>query len=114
MTHSFPRGRSSDVDAPEVLSEAAGSGDVGVAQRIADIERLQQAQRVDAHIQRGVRADVLPVQGVLDHQPAVVGTVERSEEHTSELQSLMRTSYAVFCLKKKKTDSHLTQIDCAH
>src|SRR3546814_7099595 len=29
--------------------------------------------------------------------------VERSEEHTSELQSLMRSSYAVFCLKKKKT-----------
>src|SRR3546814_9148321 len=27
---------------------------------------------------------------------------DRSEEHTSELQSLMRTSYAVFCLKKKK------------
>src|SRR3546814_3164048 len=30
-------------------------------------------------------------------------TVNRSEEHTSELQSLMRISYAVFCLKKKKT-----------
>src|SRR3546814_9697878 len=29
-------------------------------------------------------------------------TAERSEEHTSELQSLMRISYAVFCLKKKK------------
>src|SRR3546814_9175099 len=29
----------------------------------------------------------------------------RSEEHTSELQSLMRTSYAVFCLKKKKQTS---------
>src|SRR3546814_4937135 len=29
-------------------------------------------------------------------------TLERSEEHTSELQSLMRISYAVFCLKKKK------------
>src|SRR3546814_14386274 len=29
--------------------------------------------------------------------------VRRSEEHTSELQSLMRISYAVFCLKKKKT-----------
>src|SRR3546814_7499792 len=28
--------------------------------------------------------------------------IERSEEHTSELQSLMRSSYAVFCLKKKK------------
>src|SRR3546814_20977974 len=31
-----------------------------------------------------------------------VGTCYRSEEHTSELQSLMRISYAVFCLKKKK------------
>src|SRR3546814_1736932 len=30
------------------------------------------------------------------------GTCDRSEEHTSELQSLMRISYAVFCLKKKK------------
>src|SRR3546814_3832554 len=30
----------------------------------------------------------------------------RSEEHTSELQSLMRISYAVFCLKKKKTTAH--------
>src|SRR3546814_7684346 len=30
----------------------------------------------------------------------------RSEEHTSELQSLMRISYAVFCLKKKKQESH--------
>src|SRR3546814_8166113 len=31
----------------------------------------------------------------------------RSEEHTSELQSLMRISYAVFCLKKKKTTIHI-------
>src|SRR3546814_1033405 len=31
---------------------------------------------------------------------------ERSEEHTSELQSLMRISYAVFCLKKKKTQEN--------
>src|SRR3546814_9749643 len=31
-----------------------------------------------------------------------VGPARRSEEHTSELQSLMRISYAVFCLKKKK------------
>src|SRR3546814_10489064 len=31
----------------------------------------------------------------------------RSEEHTSELQSLMRISYAVFCLKKKKTQNNL-------
>src|SRR3546814_15826516 len=32
----------------------------------------------------------------------------RSEEHTSELQSLMRISYAVFCLKKKKQSTHIT------
>src|SRR3546814_2350051 len=31
----------------------------------------------------------------------------RSEEHTSELQSLMRISYAVFCLKKKKKKNHI-------
>src|SRR3546814_4307848 len=34
---------------------------------------------------------------------------ERSEEHTSELQSLMRISYAVFCLKKKKPTYNYTQ-----
>src|SRR3546814_2816273 len=33
------------------------------------------------------------------------GRAERSEEHTSELQSLMRISYAVFCLKTKKTNN---------
>src|SRR3546814_9302123 len=33
---------------------------------------------------------------------------DRSEEHTSELQSLMRISYAVFCLKKKKKNTELS------
>src|SRR3546814_1570770 len=44
------------------------------------------------------------------HEPRCLST-ERSEEHTSELQSLMRISYAVFCLKKKNPISyylHLT------
>src|SRR3546814_2921821 len=36
---------------------------------------------------------------------------DRSEEHTSELQSLMRISYAVFCLKKKKKNTH-SQLVC--
>src|SRR3546814_3327521 len=54
------------------------------------------------------------------HEPAMpaakVGKVEgapigRSEEHTSELQSLMRISYAVFCLKKKnKQQTHIVNI----
>src|SRR3546814_6351983 len=38
----------------------------------------------------------------------------RSEEHTSELQSLMRTSYAVFCLKKKKNLTSKTHIITLH
>src|SRR3546814_2343361 len=42
--------------------------------------------------------------GVIEAEASAAGTVrvEKSEEHTSELQSLMRISYAVFCLKKKK------------
>src|SRR3546814_1343694 len=42
-------------------------------------------------------------------QRAQAATYGRSEEHTSELQSLMRTSYAVFCLKKKKKISWTKQ-----
>src|SRR3546814_6394991 len=44
------------------------------------------------------------VKDVLEGMPVLfaVGKLDRSEEHTSELQSLMRISYAVFCLKKKK------------
>src|SRR3546814_8498432 len=37
-----------------------------------------------------------------------LGAAARSEEHTSELQSLMRISYAVFCLKKKNNIQHST------
>src|SRR3546814_4513011 len=36
----------------------------------------------------------------------ILANGDRSEEHTSELQSLMRISYAVFCLKKKKKKTH--------
>src|SRR3546814_1874217 len=51
------------------------------------------------------------------HQPAgrahdglaELDDLDRSEEHTSELQSLMRISYAVFCLKKKKTKTEHTK-----
>src|SRR3546814_5576682 len=41
--------------------------------------------------------------------PAKAGAQSRSEEHTSELQSLMRISYAVFCLKKKNIDYNTTK-----
>src|SRR3546814_3733238 len=39
-----------------------------------------------------------------------VGIEDRSEEHTSELQSLMRSSYAVFCLKKKKHEEQQLEL----
>src|SRR3546814_3511224 len=46
------------------------------------------------------------VQEVIDHRNTDFGVVDdRSEEHTSELQSLMRTSYAVFCLNKNTTSN---------
>src|SRR3546814_9473694 len=50
-----------------------------------------------------------PFAAMLTLAPARVpsqAAIARSEEHTSELQSLMRISYAVFCLKKKKTIQH--------
>src|SRR3546814_3218477 len=40
--------------------------------------------------------------------------LRRSEEHTSELQSLMRTSYAVFCLKKKKKNLRISNTSQLH
>src|SRR3546814_2888485 len=43
-----------------------------------------------------------------DGQPSPASPVQRSEEHTSELQSLMRISYAVFCLKKKNKRTNKT------
>src|SRR3546814_5409229 len=43
---------------------------------------------------------------IMAFRPRTTSTPRRSEEHTSELQSLMRRSYAVFCLKKKKNQKH--------
>src|SRR3546814_6019016 len=47
----------------------------------------------------------VPVTGGLRYDGSLGAEYKRSEEHTSELQSLMRISYAVFCLKKKKKTS---------
>src|SRR3546814_9849031 len=46
----------------------------------------------------------------LEARDRLVRIEERSEEHTSELQSLMRISYAVFCLKKKKKHKEKTSL----
>src|SRR3546814_3330968 len=67
-----------------------------------------------AHRRRVLLPDLQPVHATLQFQPhlplfATDARALRSEEHTSELQSLMRISYAVFCLKKKTpiTTSHM-------
>src|SRR3546814_8116782 len=62
------------------------------------------ASRVVHDIRQRQRARHLLVKMVERHVKTRFGGIrKRSEEHTSELQSLMRTSYAVFCLKKQKT-----------
>src|SRR3546814_1451907 len=52
------------------------------------------------YLYKGGRDTIFRIHGT--NQPWTIGHNMRSEEHTSELQSLMRISYAVFCLKKKK------------
>src|SRR3546814_9094409 len=70
------------------------------------------AKRPDIQI---VGDELHPVAKITDFSPYIAkikasgADSVRSEEHTSELQSLMRISYAVFCLKKKKTHSQIAQ-----
>src|SRR3546814_9154668 len=80
-------------------------------------ERLRKAILVDPAKQPhdkvafGARVTVKDEDGKR-HDYTIVGEdeSERSEEHTSELQSLMRISYAVFCLKKKKLQTNTNNI----
>src|SRR3546814_2681942 len=71
----------------------------------AKMNSLRPARIPCAPVIRTARA-FAPAAATITHT-APSPTGERSEEHTSELQSLMRTSYAVFCLKKKNTLSKL-------
>src|SRR3546814_5390290 len=73
-------------------------------------------QRVAADVPRFDQQGATAIDAATDH--AITGLLaqrqrfaaeQRSEEHTSELQSLMRTSYAVFCLKKKKRNNLTTK-----
>src|SRR3546814_8958729 len=79
---------------------AAGDRDVEIADRVhvvrADIEEVA---GVGVAIDLGV--GVLAAVTRIGHAQLEPCEARRSEEHTSELQSLMRISYAVFCLKKK-------------
>src|SRR3546814_5075349 len=120
MTHPLPTRRSSDRD-EAVLQARAGT-------RVADHRQVDQqaahvavvkcdrlaARFLDAALPlRGMRVPVVDAVDLLAQEKALADRAlgeraelsadvveHRSEEHTSELQSLMRISYAVFCLKK--------------
>src|SRR3546814_10705727 len=81
-------------------AEEAGMASVWIPQIPDDFDALTAATIVGVETSRiEIGTAVVPVQ---PRHPI------RSEEHTSELQSLMSTSYAVFCLKKKNTQ-HLSR-----
>src|SRR3546814_6192333 len=108
---------SSDVCSSD-LRVGHGEGHIEDAGERLRKQRLAAARRADEqdvrfrqlHL-RALGAVVEPLVVIVDrHRQHALGIVlsdhiivQRSEEHTSELQSLMRISYAVFCLKKKKS-----------
>src|SRR3546814_4421081 len=103
LTHSFPTRRSSELLERAFLRRAGGQAELDrnpplvlVGQKAARKAVKEQDEQCD-----GERVD-------RQEQPFAIDDL-RSEEHTSELQSLMRNSYAVFCLKKK-IPKHYTQI----
>src|SRR3546814_1319724 len=73
----------------------------------ATLDRIEGEGRVAFRYADDVNGSARSIAGVLNDAGNVLGMMPhperaiRSEEHTSELQSLMRISYAVFCLKKK-------------
>src|SRR3546814_1129103 len=70
----------------------------------AVVGQQQQAFRIDVEPADRLQAAQFGRQAI-EYRGAAVGVARRSEEHTSELQSLMRISYAVFCLKKKTNNN---------
>src|SRR3546814_6394481 len=68
--------------------------------KLADRERAYR-DTFDNRRAAKVRGSMATMAKSLERDPQIESLVRRSEEHTSELQSLMRISYAVFCLKKK-------------
>src|SRR3546814_7986452 len=90
----FPTRRSSDLRFGELL------------QLVADLVAAERGQAVQAQIEDRADLDfgeLIGVAGNLGLDRFDEPDILRSEEHTSELQSLMRISYAVFCLKKENT-----------
>src|SRR3546814_6720638 len=100
LTHAFPPRRSSDLARPTVARPWHRLAPVRplVERRFVTVRvQAERLRLLDRHIGVAVRQ--------VARRLAEQQEVFRSEEHTSELQSLMRISYAVFCLKKKNNTS---------
>src|SRR3546814_1726005 len=95
---------SSDVCSSDLPAGEPGGEDQRLVQLLAELMGAEAARRAGpgrvqlADVEGRERGDVLKIGDVEDPEEGVQAA--RSEEHTSELQSLMRISYAVFCLKK--------------
>src|SRR3546814_9502773 len=94
LTHSFPKRRASVLGGRRVRKDPRC--------RLSGRGRRRGSRRPprDRWSRRGRKPSAKPATKAAPARR--VRTVKRSEEHTSELQSLMRISYAVFCLKKKR------------
>src|SRR3546814_6581148 len=98
-----------NVAAAEVEAVLAKHPAVRLAQIVGlPDERLAEIPAAYVELENGQQASE---QELIDFAKTQIASfkVPRSEEHTSELQSLMRISYAVFCLKKKKNRTTNTQ-----
>src|SRR3546814_1552508 len=85
----------------------AQAGGLDGGKRILDVLKRDQHRLAISgkrcFLLRGADVDLLADAPAVEERGGDGGEEPRSEEHTSELQSLMRISYAVFCLKKKTT-----------
>src|SRR3546814_8938775 len=101
--------RSGDWQPRASVPTLASAMDVG---NPSNMERLRSLHPDFEELQGQLGAssvDDIEIRGTLrrdSHELNRIWCPHRSEEHTSELQSLMRISYAVFCLKKKKNNTH--------
>src|SRR3546814_5330260 len=89
---------------PVIGADILALGGPAVEHLLAEVQRPVEAGRVVV--------DQLRIGN--DFADAVDHARDRSEEHTSELQSLMRISYAVFCLKKKKKNTYINKTQQSH
>src|SRR3546814_2650849 len=112
MRHSVPTRRSSDLGAERFGGEFKAYDQIdmapeekarGITISTSHVE-YESTTRHYEHVDCPGHADYVKnmITGAAQMDGAILVCSARSEEHTSELQSLMRISYAVFCLKKKQ------------